>query len=81
MPALSACAFAGVSFAGVSFARVSFAGVSFAAVSFAAVSFDTRAQTYPARPVKMIVPYPPGGFIDGVARGLAQKLGETWASP
>src|SRR5262245_28762700 len=35
------------------------------------------AQTYPARTVSVIVPYPPGGSVDGVARILVQKLNET----
>lgn len=34
------------------------------------------AQTYPARPVKVIIPFPPGGTLDAVGRQLAQKLGE-----
>jgi tripartite-type tricarboxylate transporter receptor subunit TctC len=34
------------------------------------------AQGYPARPVKMIIPFPPGGTLDVVGRMLAQKLGE-----
>src|SRR6186997_2696870 len=32
------------------------------------------AQTYPARPVRMISPYPPGGGTDAVARLVAQAL-------
>ncbi len=35
------------------------------------------AQTYPSRTVSIIVPYPAGGSVDGVARILAQKLAET----
>ncbi|MBU3537664.1 tripartite tricarboxylate transporter substrate binding protein [Polynucleobacter sp. UK-Gri1-W3] len=31
---------------------------------------------WPERPIKIIVPYPPGGGVDGVARTYAQRLGE-----
>jgi tripartite-type tricarboxylate transporter receptor subunit TctC len=34
------------------------------------------AQAYPARPVRVVVPYPPGGTVDVVARVLTQGLGE-----
>ena len=34
------------------------------------------AQAYPARPVKVIIPFPPGGTLDTVGRQLAQRLGE-----
>lgn len=35
------------------------------------------AQAYPARPVKFIIPFPPGGTLDLVGRMLAQKMGES----
>jgi len=38
---------------------------------------SVSAQQYPARTVTVVVPYPAGGSVDGVARILAQKLGET----
>ncbi len=38
---------------------------------------STLAQTYPSRPVKIIVPFGPGGFTDVVARILGVKLGES----
>ena len=38
---------------------------------------QTSAQTYPGRPVRMIVPYPPGGPTDVLARIVAVKLSEA----
>src|SRR6266513_2984798 len=37
-----------------------------------------NAQSYPARPVKLIVSYPPGGSSDLMARVFGAKLAEMW---
>ncbi|MES1976989.1 MAG: tripartite tricarboxylate transporter substrate binding protein [Pseudomonadota bacterium] len=39
------------------------------------------ADPWPSKPVKLIVPYPAGGPIDGVARGLADRLSKVWGQP
>jgi tripartite-type tricarboxylate transporter receptor subunit TctC len=35
------------------------------------------AQQYPSKPVRLVLPYPPGGGSDTIARPLAQRLGEA----
>ena len=47
----------------------------------ALLSFGALAQGYPDRPLKIIVPLPPGGSPDTIARTLAQNLQETWKQP
>lgn len=39
------------------------------------------AQNYPVKPVRIVVPYPPGGIGDTVTRALAQGLGEQLGQP
>ena len=47
---------------------------------FAALS-ALAADAWPAKPVRLIVPFPPGGPVDSTARIFSQKLGEIWKQP
>ena len=38
------------------------------------------AQTYPVKPVRVIVPFPPGGAADIVARAITQEMGRAWSA-
>jgi len=59
-------------------ARRAFLSLS-AAAFIETVSGPGWSQSYPARPVRIIVPYAPGGPNDAVARIIAAKLSERWA--
>ncbi len=39
------------------------------------------AQSYPSGPLRLIVPYPPGGGTDVLSRAIALKLNEAWTQP
>jgi tripartite-type tricarboxylate transporter receptor subunit TctC len=43
-----------------------------------ATSGGASAQSFPAKPIRLIVPFPPGGGTDVVSRMLGQKLTELW---
>ncbi len=53
------------------------AGLLAASFAFAA-AVPAAAQDFPKGPVKVIIPFPPGGPTDTVGRLLAQKLQESW---
>ena len=40
-----------------------------------ACSALAQAQSYPAKPIRLIIPFPPGGSNDVVGRAVAQYLG------
>src|SRR5438477_13158333 len=50
-----------------------------AAVAALALSALASAQSFPVRPIRIVVPYAPGGGADAVARIIAQKLNERFA--
>ncbi|HEY0568960.1 MAG TPA: tripartite tricarboxylate transporter substrate binding protein [Xanthobacteraceae bacterium] len=49
-----------------------------ALLTFAAFTAAAQAQTYPTRPVQIVVPLAAGGAADSITRAVARRLSETW---
>jgi tripartite-type tricarboxylate transporter receptor subunit TctC len=45
------------------------------------VALSAAAQNYPAKPIRIVAPYPPGGPTDILARIIGQKMYEDWGQP
>lgn len=56
------------------------AGLTLALCATAAVT-PIHAQTYPTKPVTIVVPYSAGGPVDNFIRALGQQLSESWKQP
>jgi len=58
--------------------RASLAGLAAISAIVLGLSADASAQSYPAKPIHIVVPFAPGGITDILARALGQRLTETW---
>ena len=51
------------------------------ALSVFVLPMPVLSQDFPNKPVRVVVPYPPGGGVDGLARPLADQLSRQWQQP
>jgi tripartite-type tricarboxylate transporter receptor subunit TctC len=61
--------------------RRTFLGLAAGAAALPTVSRIARAQTYPSRPISMIVPFPPGGPTDVIGRLIAERMRTMLGQP
>jgi tripartite-type tricarboxylate transporter receptor subunit TctC len=53
----------------------------FLALTLVVACAIAHAQSYPSKPVRLVVPFPAGGSVDTVARWVSQKLSDAWKQP
>ncbi len=55
--------------------------IRFAALALSLFVHCAAAQTFPSKPVRVVVPFPPGGTSDTLTRAIAQELTRMWGQP
>src|SRR5678816_179701 len=54
---------------------------AFRAVALLLLCAAAHAQSYPSRPVRLVIPFPPGGPADIIGRTVGAKLGDALGEP
>ena len=53
----------------------------FVAIALTVFAYSAHAQTFPSRPITLIVPFPPGGSTDAIARIMAERMRTSLGQP
>jgi tripartite-type tricarboxylate transporter receptor subunit TctC len=78
---LNRCAFAALAFARSSNRENEMTRLCFAfAAAWLALTGTATAQTFPTKPVHIVVPYPAGGAVDNIVRALVDRLRDKWGT-
>jgi tripartite-type tricarboxylate transporter receptor subunit TctC len=55
--------------------------LAWTALAIALSALPAAAQNYPNRPIRIVVPYPPGGGPDILSRAIGERLTQSWGQP
>ena len=50
-------------------------------VPLLAAAGSSFGQAYPNKPIKLVIPFPPGGPLDLAGRAIGQRIQEAWGQP
>ena len=64
----------------ITFAILALVGLSLQLIATAHAQAP-GASAYPTKPIKLVVPFPPGGPLDAAGRSIAQRLSDAWGQP
>src|SRR5688572_25275653 len=61
--------------------KIARAAVALLGACVLCAAMPAMAQDYPTRPIRMVIPWPPGGVTDVIARALAMTMSESMGQP
>src|SRR6187200_1207684 len=58
-----------------------FALAALASLTLSLVATQAQTQTFPSKPVRVVVAYPAGGSVDNISRAVVPRLSAIWGQP